>query len=409
MSTSELEKFQVEYLFLLMGENPLPNYIAAVSLLKQKGTAFLVHTTRTKQQALRLQQVLEQTDRFQPACPIDLGDRQADAHWIGIKIREYAENLQGAIGLNYTGGTKAMSVHAYRAIEQIYPNASFSYLDANTLEMYFDSDIKESDRVKVLPQLSLAEMFQLHGLMWRVSPTDRPIRPDLASEFAKLYQKPKLARAWRTWCDREFRDRVRTKDRKWKEEGELQKLPPLNLQTLPETFQVVLQTIGALDRELSLVNACQYGFPDCTNVCEWLDGIWLEHHVLSQVQSIAKNAKIQECKMSFRIDETSSQSRRWEKFELDVAFVRNSQLFALSCTTASDRKICKQKLFEANTRARQLGGIEARVGLVCCNDYPDSLRAELEVEMRNRKLAVFGRQDLCSLGQKIQKWIQQNN
>jgi hypothetical protein len=112
--------------------------------------------------------------------------------------------------------------------------------------------------------------------------------------------------------------------------------------------------------------------------------------------------------MSFRIDERASQSRRWEKFEFDVAFIRNCQLFALSCTTVSDRQTCKQKLFEANTRARQLGGIETRVGLVCCNDYPESLRSELEVETRDRKFAVFGRQDLSNLGQKVLNWVKQN-
>jgi len=404
---SEIKKYQSDRLFLLMGENPLPNYIAAISLLKPQGTAFLIHTERTQLQAQRLQTVLAMTKRFQSACLIDLGNKQADAYCINQEIKKYARGLQGSIGLNYTGGTKAMSVHAYRTIEQIYPKAIFSYLDSNTLEMYVDSDIQSSDRIKVSPQLSLSEMFQLHGLVWRVPPSDRPILPKLAGEFAKLYQNPSLAEAWKQWR-KYFRAQTRD-DRWWKEENELRSLPPLDLSSLPSSFQVLLQNIGASPRSLSLLHACQYGFPDCTSACEWLDGIWLEHHVLAQVQSIAAIANIQECKMSFRIDEKSSQSRRWEKFEFDVAFVRNYQLFALSCTTVSDRQTCKQKLFEANTRARQLGGIEARVGLVCCNDYPDSLRSELEVETRDRKLAVFGRQDLCNLGQKIIKWVQQND
>jgi hypothetical protein len=404
---SSLDDFQVNHLFLLMGENPLPNYIAASSLLKKGGTGYLVHTTRSKLQAQRLQMALAQTEQFKAALLIDLSDRQADAYCIGKKLSEYVSGLEGSLGLNYTGGTKAMSVHTYRAIEHLEPNAIFSYLDSNTLEMYFDNASGESQRIKVLPKLSLSQMFQLHGLVWRVPPSDRPILPNLAGEFAQLYQKPSLVKAWKEWR-KYFRDQVK-KDFWWKGEIELQKLSPLDITTLPLSFQSLLQKIGATSQTLSLANACNYGFPDCTSVCEWLDGIWLEHHVLAQIQNIAQGLNIQESKMSFRIDERSSQSRQWEKFEFDVAFVRNHQLFALSCTTASDRQICKQKLFEANTRARQLGGVEARVGLVCCNNYPDSLRSELEVESRDLKIAVFGRQDLCNLGEKIIKWVQQND
>lgn len=407
MTNTELDKYKVDHLFLLMGENPLPNYIATIALLNQNGIAYLVHTKLTTLQAQRLQQVLAQSNQFNPACLIDLGDRQADAHYIWGKLILYVSNLQKSIGLNYTGGTKAMSVHAYRVIEHLYPSAIFSYLDSNTLEIYFDNNDGESDRVKVLPQLSLSQMFQLHGLVWRVPPSDRPIRADLAAEFAKLYQNPAMAEAWKQWR-KYFRSQTRN-ETQWKPENELRNLAPLSLRSLPLNFQSVLQNIGAVNQSLSLAKACEYEFPDCTNVCEWLDGIWLEHHVLAQVQSIAEIAKIQECKMSFRIDERASQSRRWEKFEFDVAFIHNYQLFALSCTTISDRQTCKQKLFEANTRARQLGGIETRVGLVCCNDYPDSLRSELEVETRDRKIAVFGRQDLSNLGQKILNWVKQND
>ena len=46
---------------------------------------------------------------------------------------------------------------------------------------------------------------------------------------------------------------------------------------------------------------------------------------------------------------------------------------------------------------RQLGGGEARVGLVCCHYKPDSLRSELEVAVRNQKIAVFEQRDLVSL------------
>ncbi len=80
-------------------------------------------------------------------------------------------------------------------------------------------------------------------------------------------------------------------------------------------------------------------------------------------------------------------------------------MFALSCTTSESRKLCKQKLIEASTRAQQLGGTEARVALVCARSDPESLRKELEVATRNRKIAVFGRQDWSNLSAKLRNGL----
>lgn len=407
---ANIRQYQTENLFLLMGGNPLPNYIAAISLLNPKGKALLLHTSQTQLQAQRLQNVLSKYQSFSTALLIDIGKLQADSYAIYQAVKQVANSLKTSVGLNYTGGTKAMSVHAYRAITDIHPNAVCSYLDANTLEMYFDSNEQNSDRLKVLPKLSLAELFELHGLIWRSHPIDSPVLPDLATQFANYFQSFETAREWRVWCNQELNPKTKEYGQQfWLEERELLNLAPLSLQKLPRGWRKLLESIGAVQNRLSLKTSSTYGFNNCTSLCEWLDGIWLEHYVLDQVKKIAAKLDIQECKMSFRIDEQSSKNRRWEKFEFDVAFVRNYQLFAISCTTSGDRKTCKQKLFEAHARARQLGGTEARVGLVCCNNRPDTLKEELEVETRDRKIAVFGRQDLSNLGQKILNWVKQND
>lgn len=63
---------------------------------------------------------------------------------------------------------------------------------------------------------------------------------------------------------------------------------------------------------------------------------------------------------------------------------------------------------ETNTRAQQLGGIKARVALVCDRNDPNSLRKELEVATQNRKIAVFRQQDWPDSGTNIQVWVKQN-
>lgn len=418
MNQSKLEDYQVDHLFLLMGGNALPNYVAARTLLKPNGKAYLVHTCFSELQALRIEQLLSDVPDLQPAMLINLQDKQAEASVIRQGIQAVAQNLKGRVGLNYTGGTKVMSVYAHRAISDFYPDAVFSYLDSNTLEMMIDNETASGLCFKVPLKLSFEQLFRLHGLEWRSDrpPLYKPIHAAAAAELARLFTREDMRKNWRNWCKRELWQRCKTPHDSWLDDQRLVQLPDLSLQGLQPAFQTLLeQHFGAADQQLSLKTAKNYGFhqqrfQSLTQVCEWLSGIWLEHYVLQQVQQVAARCQIHESRMSFRMQDPTDQNRRRYKFEFesDVAFMRHYQLFMLSCTSTESRSLCKQKLIEANTRAQQLGGIEARVALVCARNDPDSLRKELEIATRNRKIAVFGQQDLPDLKVKIMEWVKQN-
>lgn len=400
----------VHHLFLLMGDNPLPNAVAALTLLRPGGTPHIVHTDRTQTQANNLLTLLTQVFSFQAVAPISLGSYQAEASVIRQRVQQRGRSLSGSIGMNYTGGTKPMSVHAYRALADIRPDAIFSYLDSNTSKITFDHDLEPSPQLSVDVQLTLEQLFQLHGLRWRpnASPLTRPIQAIAAQQLAWLYQDWPLVRSWRQWCEQQLRPLTKAGEF-WKKEWELGQTPPISLQTMPIAFKEILQThLAAGAESLALQTACKQGFVDITQVCSWLDGIWLEHYVLDQVQKIAQSHAIHDSKLSFHMVEPNVGKNQGDKFEFDVAFMRGYHLFAISCTTATGRALCKQKLLEASVRARQLGGSEARVALVCCNHRPDTLRSELEVASKNRKVAVFGRYDLPDLGRKIARWVEWN-
>jgi hypothetical protein len=410
--SSTLTAYQVDHLFLLMGENPLPNCVAAMTMLRNGGTPYLVHTTYTHQQAICLSKVLAQgVPHLKPAKFVSLGDQQSNAYHIRTCIQRQARSLEGRLGMNYTGGTKAMSVHAYRALLEVYPGAVFSYLDPYRLAMCIDNEAGDCATIQVSPRLSFSELFQLHGLSWRNEqpPIAQPVLPEAATAFAELHQDADLARAWREWCNRELCDKLQSENGYWKDEWELKQHPSLSLQGLPNDIrQVLRQYLGASQQELSLLITCNGRFDHLRQACDWLNGIWLEHYVLQQVQQISDNYGIHESKMSCRIKDPKRQYLKYEKFEFDVAFMRDYRLFALSCTTSDKKSRCKEKLFEASLRSRQMGGTESRVALVCCYDYPDYVKSDLEILTRNPKLAVFGRQDLGNLSDKIANWIRQS-
>src|SRR5208337_139448 len=104
---------RVDSLILLVGSNPLPNYLAAMALKPSK--IHLVHTNETKRPK----------DRLHVALSADLGssvtvdgdafvDDPFSASAVSDKIRDLIAKCNAA-HLHYTGGTKVLSAHALKA------------------------------------------------------------------------------------------------------------------------------------------------------------------------------------------------------------------------------------------------------------------------------------------------------
>lgn len=432
MNTSDFKDYKVDHLFLLIGENPLPNYVAARLLLnEQGGTPYLVHTTDTEEQAKRLAKILcEERHGFNTAQLVSLQDYESDAYHIQDEICRKINSLKnGRLGLNYTGGTKAMAVHAHRALfSQDRPDTVFSYLDSRRLEMCIDQENDERIHKKVSLNLSLEDVFRLHVPSLKHPPTIKPILPEVVKVLAGATKE------WSMWVSSVLLPAAKKKKSsgelgKWESKTKLSNLS-LSLEGLPQKIIDGLRVQNFIkdDGLLSLQNFQRIGqFKEVVDVCEWLAGKWLEHYVLEQIKAIKETSKeqffqkyginlsvpnvsdnsdylevIHDYGMSFNVPIVSGSS---DDFEFDVAFMRSYQLFAISCTTDAKKSLCKEKLFEAYLRADQLGGSEARVALVCCFDEPNKLKAELEVAIKDRKVAVFGREDIPNLSKGIVQWI----
>ncbi|MDF0556435.1 DUF1887 domain-containing protein [Kamptonema sp. UHCC 0994] len=434
---NDWEDHQVDHLFLLVGENPLPNYVAARLLIKPKtdqekqknpSIVYLVHTTKTagddKPAGLLEKELKKHNITIKQ---ISLGDDESDGDKIRAKIKEKIQPkgkppLQGRLGLNYTGGTKAMAVHAYQAFQELQlTDPVFSYLDSRKLAMHIDGKDKPIPvDLALSPAPKLEIILGLHNLSWKTDPIRQSQLPDIAEAFAKLHLNSDLARTWRKWCDGVFKSLKNTQGY-WRQDSEFSNPPHLKLSvttpvnvTVPNEIQEILRKeLGwALTDELSLTIAKDKGrFTTFGDVCQWLDGGWLEDYVLSQVEKIATKYSLHDSIMSLHIKDPRNPNRPTDQFEFDVAFLRGYQLCGISCTTSPDHKKCKQKLFEAQLRVQQLGGDEARVALVCCDDLPSEwLKKELDFVVDDSKIEVFGRQDLepTKFAKKLDLWIFRN-
>ncbi|NJN66218.1 MAG: hypothetical protein HC884_05655 [Chloroflexaceae bacterium] len=372
--------YRTDMLILLMGENPLPNYVAACLLADTSTRLLLVHsgvkgtgkqvTKGTGEQCDRLKKVLQAKGyTFGPDDTVEVEESNPANIWneITSKIKGHT----GSIGLNYTGGTKAMSVHAYRAVEQAKDRQKryYSYLDARSLSMWFTDESCNawSERVKTLVPVTLLELLALHGLEKLKQEPDEKVRwPETTKALLDLHTDAERQKVWRDWYNlRKF--------------NELQG-PNAHLSTdeFPQTIREALQcdnptlafpgTFGDLviagdfkpkEREKRTVGG----------VCgKWFTSTWLEEHVFRQVQEIQSEQGIHDVKMSIEPDLGPDDS-----FEFDVAFMRGHQLFGLSCSAMEKKAPLKEKLLEVAVRASQLGGGETCFALVCCAEG-DNLR-----------------------------------
>jgi hypothetical protein len=456
MSTTEFDKYKVDHLFLLIGENPLPNYVAAKLLLKEGGKPYLVFSEYTEKSAERLKEILDLSDKEM----VPLNNNQSNAYEITKRIREKIKDIKkyfpdkNSFGLNYTGGTKAMAAHTYQALLshddkdltiQLNPAPVFSYLDSHSLKILIDQTNNPIplDIPKEPLELSLEKLFELHGLSLSKPPKTEVTLPELVETIIKNDL------AWREWCKKQLSVEGRQREelkreqkeleiqegeeiasnqnnivteiyfnlKEWKNATDLRNLS-LPIHELPEEITSVLEKYAFIDDNGNLSiqkleqiqQQIEYEIPKPKKskdypeeICKWLEGIWLEDYVLQQLNKIQKECSLDEVGMSFDFPEKLNIIQ----FEFDVACLRGYQLFAISCTTSNDSGLCKSKLFEAYHRARQMGGDEARVALVCYYDKPTKIKQRFMSQIDDPKVSVFGSGDIADLSEKLKAWIQE--
>lgn len=418
MTTSDLSPYQSDHLILLVGGNPLPNAVAAGLLSKKDGDVTLLHSTYTFSLAQALKKWL--MNREYQEGQVTLKEvQESEAHTLYEAVRFVCRRAPetASIGLHYTGGTKAMSVHAYRALQHwAKPNQEcrFSYLDARTLNLVFDPPQAENGQsaqkepVGLTENIGLEDLFALHGWALKNNAQAAPFLPQISAALMHVYLNPVALQTWQTWKENVLQKECRRDDRqdKWKPQGQLRgiKLPwpddPL-LASLAKALQVELgQTGDRLDLEAA-AQSC--GKSQIESFCKWLNGgYWLETITLQALQTIASPCSLRDLFMNLNPQLISTTT----DFELDVVAMRGYQLFAFSCSVDDGKPRLKSKLFEAYIRARQLGGDEARVVLVCGTDDPSGLEIEIHQTLSSQgQIKVLGKRHWLSLAMELETWI----
>lgn len=396
-------EFQTEHLILLVGGNPLPNYVAGMLLAAESGTVHLVHTKHTREKggtfeiAKRLGAALQRDGANLNTILYETDETDGGKIFETINTILNKVKTPARVGLNYTGGTKPMVRHAARALAarvQEFPNPVYSYLDARTLQMVIERAEEKPlyKFVRDAVQPGLVKLFDLHGYVIG-EPRQMPKQFDICDSLRALYVTEQGRTAWR----------------KYLKDSQLRRLPDQNDSAL---LNPIGQKLRALDSGTppNLTNiANQFGYNELPKAKEFFEGKWLEEYALQKLSAASSALGITD----FGIDMLAKKpAQAVAAMQLDLAAMYGYQLFAISCMATTDPEKAQEHFFEIYVRASQVGGDEARFALVCLLEPPQvkNLREKIHATWDpEEKVRVFGAQDLANLDVHFKNWLEKAN
>lgn len=339
-------------LALLVGSNPLPNYLAAV-VLNPEEEIVLVYTPETSRVCERLQNEFKNLfgEQFK-LSPIVTNATKVEE--IEKVVFHHLDNVDH---LHYTGGTKAMAAHVLCALrEKGLDKRQFSYLDERNGKLRFDNGIDISLEEHHLG-LTLDVILRLHGVKKDQNPINidgGPTERDAEEIALRVLKDINFLRDLR---EKIVINKDKCNERQSGKETGLSDFCPSSL-GLSLSIPVFFEKDWSREK--------REGWK------AFLQDRWLEWWTACIIKKCLGNqAPHIEVGMRCRWKDTRRKRAVNTEFELDVVFLRGHRLYVISCTTSKDKSKCKSRLFEVAMRSRQMGGDLARSALVCLVDQDD--------------------------------------
>jgi len=178
-------EYKSNHLILLVGGNPLPNAVAGRLLVKDGGRITLLHTVDTRTIADRLKVWFTQQGIAEDKIGL-CGTDRTHGRAIQAAIEQVVAKDEEGVGLNYTSGTSAMSVHVHTSVSQRAKNPICSYLDGRSLCMIFDDGATAHVGRSKPFKITIEELFWLHNTPLREqkngSTSHNIVPPDIENE-----------------------------------------------------------------------------------------------------------------------------------------------------------------------------------------------------------------------------------
>ena len=419
-------------LVLMVGTNPLPNYIVG-SYLKENYDKFVfiyseknedINQSSTKDYANKLKKHLNLDN-----CTLLPLSNVSNPSAIRDDLKEkFPEDNIDEVHLNYTGGTKTMAVHVYNFLKENFAKKfNASYLDARSHKLIYDNGEKESAKLKDKIKIDIDTLLSIHLYKKNKLETNDTYtyKQKFGDNFDSVSEKIKNAikdgkgKDFVKWLENPFRkifkgnNKLLEQTEKFKEH--IQKLSDSNPSPIYEfnnkTLPFIWDILNAFPEDKRIVKNNRFPdrIEDVENIrytVKFLDGIWLEWYVYNEIRSKLQEKGLQEGKhFGISLEAKKENSPESPNFELDIFIINGYQLVGISITTSDKQGDCKLKGFEVIHRVRQIGGDESKAILITGMEpsKKDALQEDLSfmTGTANDKIVVFGVDDWADIGNKI--------
>jgi len=363
-------------LILLVGGNPLPNYVVMDYLLggerndsevlPKPNRIILVHSTDTSY----LADVLKAKIKLDNTEKLDIEEAERDGMCIMKKISDklnFHKNNLGiaSLHLNYTGGTKPMAVFGCMAVDEFcrdnnINNKILSDLDPDKFIIkvaHNRNGHSYPDIGNLLGKvnLSVKDIFELHNMKIEKEGSDSLTFSDDLLNFNDFVKEavPKFdVNNLRT----EWFDKVRNEIR-----GKWNKLKEFNFSSYEENNKKYESITSEFPSLINFFENDKFkeslGKKIGENFLEFFTGKWLEDYVLLTLKNLKEKNEISICDLQKGVEA----SNKGVRTEIDVIAMKGYQMFLFTCTTSQKIGLVKEKAFEGLYRAEQLGGEHAKV------------------------------------------------
>ncbi len=357
-----MKQYDFTDLVLLVGTNPLPNYVVGKFFLgENKGLEriWLVCSSGTAKIAQNLENSLKEVikeNNLKIEIRMPELKNESSVKYIEEDFQSSKFNLlrkSKKVHLNYTGGTKAMAVHLHRLVGTINNDPSyFSYLDARSFKLIDDKDNVIVDDMRIPIILTMEQIIKLHGFKRNNKDTLYSF-PDTIKKISDFINSnpPKIS--------------AFIEQRSKANESFPTKKEPSKSVNLNDTyFNVYKEIVETIPQKYWKGSSDSFqGFNDQYVYKLVNGGEWLEIYTKLILEENNKN--FSSIYSNWEIKAISWETKSDQKFELDVIIIKGYQLLGISCTIGEDRSECKKKGFEMSHRIKQIGGEEARTIVIC--------------------------------------------
>lgn len=432
-------------LILLIGSNPLPNYVVASYLLnprrQDKDTLpmidkiMFVVSEETLSFAKNIKALLENQYSFSDFVFANLNKKHRESSVIRdeilTKLCELPDEIS-TIHLNYTGGTKPMAVFAHQTILSFAKDKKNTLITSDLMPETFklnteiirpeSEDCIEVGNSKIFPEygdlreyveIGIEELLKLHNMA--ITSAGDVMTSETIEQTGKWMNK----NFWifddlkKAFAIDELRGKDSDKENSLKNKNIYEnglksffKLMKngndLKLRIFNDYFKSgggsywLEEKNGDYYLRKSLLNV---NYPALSFV-EFICGKWLEEYVLKAILDCGKSISFSLVRKNVKVNKDNREA------EFDVILMKGYQLFLISCSTDSKIQRIKHKAFEALYRAEQIGGEHAQVIMVSmlpndCNKNDaarknniNELKKDISQFNARQKISYVGLEDL---------------